>query len=86
MPANGARPAFGKGECYAERMPRATMILALHVALLAACGDVKPGAARKVCTKAYEQCTMPSGVLGVCNTVDCPPGEPEPCFVCRSQH
>jgi hypothetical protein len=55
------------------------------VFMLIACGDIKP-AAPKACTKAYEQCTMPSGVLGVCDTVDCAPGQSEPCLVCRSQH
>jgi hypothetical protein len=56
------------------------------IALLAACGDIKAGAAPKSCVKADEQCTLPSGVLGVCNIVDCAPGQPEPCLVCRSQH
>ncbi len=53
--------------------------------MLMACGDIKP-AAPKACTKAYEQCTMPSGVLGVCDTVECAAGQSEPCLVCRSQH
>ena len=56
------------------------------VVLLAACGDIKHGPVPKACTKAYDQCTMPSGVLGVCNVVDCAPGQAEPCLVCRSQH
>jgi hypothetical protein len=29
---------------------------------------------------------MPSGVLGVCNAVDCAEGQAAPCLVCRSQH
>jgi hypothetical protein len=53
--------------------------------MLIACGDIKP-AAPKTCTKAYEQCTMPSGVLGVCDTIECAAGQSEPCLVCRSQH
>jgi hypothetical protein len=56
------------------------------VALLAACSDVKQGPVPKACTRAHDQCTMPSGVLGVCNVVDCAAGQPEPCLVCRSQH
>ena len=53
---------------------------------LAACGDIKQAGPAKTCAKAYEQCVLPSGVLGVCNTVDCAPGQPEPCLICRSQH
>jgi hypothetical protein len=67
-------------------MPRAPLLSLLVVLFtLAACGDIKP-AAPKVCAKANEQCTMPSGVLGVCNLVDCAPSQTEPCLVCRSQH
>jgi hypothetical protein len=40
----------------------------------------------KTCGKAYEQCVLPSGVLGVCDTTDCTAGQAEPCLVCRSQH
>ena len=40
----------------------------------------------KGCTKAYEQCELGPGLLGVCDRVDCPPGTPEPCLRCRSQH
>jgi hypothetical protein len=40
----------------------------------------------KGCTKAYEQCELGAGLLGVCDVVDCPPGAAEPCLRCRSQH
>jgi len=56
------------------------------LALLAACpggGEQPPAAA---CVKAYEKCTLASGVLGVCDTVDCAAGQTPPCLVCRSQH
>jgi hypothetical protein len=56
------------------------------VVFLSACGDVKRGGPTKACTKAYEQCVLPTGVLGVCNPVDCTEGQPAPCLVCRSQH
>ena len=56
------------------------------VALLAACGDIKQGAVPKACVRADDRCTLPSGVLGVCNIVDCAAGQAEPCLVCRSQH
>jgi hypothetical protein len=55
------------------------------IATLVACGDIKP-TAPKECTKADEQCTLPTGVLGVCNVVDCAQEQAEPCLVCRSQH
>jgi hypothetical protein len=53
---------------------------------MTACGDVKKTVPAKACTKEYEQCTLASGVLGVCNAVDCAEGQPAPCLVCRSQH
>jgi hypothetical protein len=55
------------------------------VVFLVACGDVKQAPA-KACTKEYDQCVLPTGVLGVCNTVDCAEGQPAPCLICRSQH
>jgi hypothetical protein len=58
--------------------------LSLAAAVLLGCGDIKQPP--KVCTKAHEQCVLPSGVLGVCNIEECPPGQPEPCLSCRSQH
>lgn len=69
-----------------SRTPAPRTLLFLAVATLAACGrDIKPPAP-KACLEAHDQCTMPSGVLGVCNLVDCAPGQAEPCLVCRSQH
>lgn len=48
------------------------------------------------CSKAYDKCTLPSGVLGICDVVDCSdngtvsaPDAREvtpPCLACRSQH
>jgi hypothetical protein len=70
--------------CYAGEMLALLRALAGAFVLIA-CGDIKP-AAPKACTKAYEQCTMPSGVLGVCDTIDCAAGQSGPCLVCRSQH
>jgi hypothetical protein len=67
-------------------MESSTMrVLFLILGLALACGDVKPAAPKK-CAKAYEHCSMPSGVLGVCDPVDCKAGEVAPCLVCRSQH
>jgi hypothetical protein len=66
-------------------MLRLTLTFAVAV-LSIACGDVKQGGPAKACTKEYEQCVMPSGVLGVCNAVDCAEGQAAPCLVCRSQH
>jgi hypothetical protein len=53
--------------------------------LLAGCPELKSSAPGS-CSKAYEQCTLDSGVLGVCDSVACSAGESEPCLVCRSQH
>jgi hypothetical protein len=60
--------------------------LVLLTVFLSACPDGGTGAAPKACTKAYDQCTLPTGVLGVCDTVECTEGQPGPCLVCRSQH
>jgi hypothetical protein len=60
------------------------VLLSIAAAVLLGCGDIKRPP--KVCTKAYEQCVLPSGVLGVCNIEECPPGRPTPCLSCRSQH
>jgi hypothetical protein len=66
-------------------MTRHAMVsLLIAAAALLDCGDIKSPS--KVCTKAHEQCVLPSGVLGVCNIEACPPGQPEPCLTCRSQH
>jgi len=66
-------------------MVRLHIALLLCLATLCACPELK-SSAPKGCTKAYEQCTLATGVLGVCDTVACAEGQPEPCLVCRSQH
>jgi hypothetical protein len=66
-------------------MPFAAICRAV-VVLFVACGDVKQAEPPKACTKEYEKCVLPSGVLGVCNPVDCTEGQPAPCLVWRSQH
>lgn len=38
------------------------------------------------CRKAYEQCRLPEGPLGVCNEAPCEPGQTPPCMKCLSQH
>ena len=50
------------------------------------CPDAHAPGAPKACSHAYDKCTLPSGVLGVCDAVDCTDGQTAPCFVCRSQH
>jgi hypothetical protein len=59
---------------------------ALLALLLAACPDTQASTPAKTCAKAYEKCTLASGVLGVCDAVACPAGQPPPCLICRSQH
>lgn len=61
------------------------LLLALLLTPLLGCPELED-AAPKRCSKAYEQCTLSSGVLGVCDTVSCPEGASGPCLVCRSQH
>lgn len=50
------------------------------------CPELKQGGPSQVCAKAYEQCTLKPGVLGVCDTVPCAEGATPPCLICRSQH
>jgi hypothetical protein len=64
---------------------RYVALLAGTAALLLGCPSVE-GGAPKACTRAYDKCTLPSGVLGICDTVPCTAGEAGPCLVCRSQH
>lgn len=54
--------------------------------LLSGCPDGKRSGPPKVCATAYEQCVLPTGVLGVCDSVECAEGQAPPCLVCRSQH
>ena len=62
------------------------LLLFASLALLSACPEPKGPAVRARCGKAYEQCLLSGGVLGVCDPVDCAPNQTPPCFVCRSQH
>jgi hypothetical protein len=76
-----------RGVLSMTRMPSwSPVLLVLALGMLAACGDIKGGAAPTACVKADARCTLPSGVLGVCNVVDCAQGQAEPCLICRSQH
>jgi len=58
----------------------------LSAVLLCACPDPNDRGPVQTCVKADEKCVLPTGVLGVCNTVDCAENQPAPCLVCRSQH
>jgi hypothetical protein len=71
-----------------ERMMARTSLQVLAMLALCACPDPSGGTAKpaRECAKAYEKCTLPSGVLGVCDPVDCTVGQSEPCLICRSQH
>jgi hypothetical protein len=53
--------------------------------MLSACPESQ-SAAPRTCAHAYDKCTLASGVLGVCDPVDCVDGQKPPCLVCRSQH
>ena len=60
--------------------------LAALALLTSACPDRVAPPTLASCGKAYEQCTLGQGVLGVCDPVDCQPDQTAPCFVCRPQH
>ena len=63
---------------------RGSLLIAL---LLGACPDAgSTNQPKGTCSKAYDKCVLASGVLGVCDPVDCPENQPPPCMVCRSQH
>ncbi|HKU39719.1 MAG TPA: hypothetical protein VJR89_16275 [Polyangiales bacterium] len=62
-------------------------LLCIGLALaVGACPDSGASAPKASCQKAYDKCTLASGVLGVCDVVDCPADRAPPCLVCRSQH
>lgn len=70
-----------------EPRRRAQALGLLAFTLLSACPErASRRPTPKGCTTAYEKCELESGVLGICDVVDCPPGAPEPCLQCRSQH
>lgn len=53
---------------------------------LIACPEAASGKPADQCVKAYDKCTLPSGVLGICDMVDCADDAGASCLVCRSQH
>jgi hypothetical protein len=66
---------------------RTVLVASMFSAVLAAgCPDGKSGRPPKECTTAYQQCVLETGVLGVCDSVECGEGQAPPCLVCRSQH
>jgi len=71
-----------------RRLPSGALpwLVPLLALALAGCPDVEQAAPPTQCTKAYEKCTLREGVLGICDTTACAPGQSEPCLVCRSQH
>ena len=69
------------------RFAKTLLVVCLASAgMSSACPEPKGTAVKAECSKAYEQCVLSSGVLGVCNPVDCAANQPPPCLVCRSQH
>jgi hypothetical protein len=56
------------------------------MASLGGCPEIRDGAPQMRCVKAYDKCTLSSGVLGVCDTVACSADQTPPCLECRSQH
>jgi hypothetical protein len=70
-----------------QAMTRSIALIA-SVTLMLTTGCPEPSRAHTTakCTKAYEQCTLAEGLLGVCDPIECSDGQSPPCFVCRSQH
>lgn len=62
------------------------LALAMVGAILGGCPDARHTGPSTACSKAYEKCSLSTGVLGVCDPVECREGQPPPCLVCRSQH
>lgn len=61
--------------------------LALCAAVLGCPGAKKKNPVQATrCVKAYEQCQLPDGPLGVCNPAPCTSGQSPPCLECVSQH
>jgi hypothetical protein len=54
--------------------------------LLAACPEGTTQKLSATCHKAYDKCLMTTGVLGICDNVECAEGKVPPCLACRSQH
>jgi len=63
-----------------------TLAAAIALLALTGCPGGDSGAPPATCRNAYDKCTLRQGVLGICDTVPCAEGQPEPCLVCRSQH
>jgi hypothetical protein len=53
---------------------------------LVACPEAGSGGPTNHCMKAYDKCMLPSGVLGICDMVECADDSSTSCLVCRSQH
>lgn len=71
-----------------EQMPPSWALLGtllFTVLCTTACPGQKSGPP-KPCRKAFEQCQLPDGPLGVCQEVSCAAGQIPPCFNCVSQH
>ena len=69
-----------------KAVPRRFPMTLLVLVMLCGCPEVRQGAPGARCVKAYDQCTLSTGVLGVCDTVSCAADQAPPCLVCRSQH
>jgi hypothetical protein len=77
------------------RLLRLACVVCVGLAL-SACPEATMSKPAAQCSKAYDKCTLPSGVLGICDVVDCSdngtvsaPDAREvtpPCLACRSQH
>jgi len=64
------------------------VLVILVLSFQSGCPDSKKGevTAPAACTERGAQCRLASGVLGVCNDIECPAGKEPPCLKCVSQH
>ncbi len=70
-----------------SRLTMIAVTLALSAAVVGCPGKKKKSPAQAArCAKAYEQCQLPDGPLGVCSPAPCTAGQSPPCLECLSQH
>jgi hypothetical protein len=61
-------------------------VAAWCLSALVACPEAGSGSPTDRCVRAYDKCVLSSGVLGICDTVECADDASASCLVCRSQH
>lgn len=66
---------------------RVIRLLSFLVPVLAGCPNLSSNPIPSTCAQHGARCKLPTGPLGVCDSVPCPaPGDPPPCLRCIPQH